>query len=130
MTKPDALLSRKADPHVGHETLDRIAGMDRANRWMFDVLSPHIGQRVLEAGAGRGNLTRFLLDREDLVCLDFDSAHVGTLEDNDESILPAVVGGGAPVPVSGETPYSTLCSLPARAFAGCGTCWNTQAFRR
>ena len=39
------------------ETLTRLGGMDRFNRWMFETLSPGLGDRVLEAGCGTGNLT-------------------------------------------------------------------------
>ena len=66
---------------VGHKTLRRISGMQRTTRWMYEVLRPHIGQRVIEAGSGSGNLTRHLLDRERLLCLDSDPAHVRTLQE-------------------------------------------------
>ena len=81
MSDPEASPSRKAGIHVGHETLHRIAGMDRTNRWMYEVLRPHIGERIIEAGSGTGNLTQFLLDRERLACLDLDPSHMRTLRD-------------------------------------------------
>src|SRR6185312_2000102 len=42
----------------------------RYNRWMFDRLRPWIGRRVLEIGSGIGNLSAFLVDREQLVLTD------------------------------------------------------------
>lgn len=81
MTDSEALITRETGANIGHETLHRIGGMDRTNRWMFEVLRPHIGQRVIEAGAGSGNLTRHLLDRERIACLDLDPAHVRALEE-------------------------------------------------
>lgn len=76
-----ALIDAPDLPHTGHETLHRIGSMDRTCRWMFDVLRPHIGQRVIEAGAGNGNLTEQMLDRERVLCLDMDPAHVRALEE-------------------------------------------------
>ncbi|MCZ6603506.1 MAG: class I SAM-dependent methyltransferase [Planctomycetota bacterium] len=73
-------MKAKTEGHVGHETLHRLSGMDRTNRWMFDVLAPHLGAKVIEAGSGSGNLTRYLLDREKLLCLDIDPDHVRSLE--------------------------------------------------
>ena len=66
--------------HIGHETLQRISGNERTNRWLFEVLEPHLGRRILEAGSGIGNLSRFLLDRERVVCVDLDDIHIETLE--------------------------------------------------
>jgi SAM-dependent methyltransferase len=42
----------------------------RYNRWMFDRLRRWIGRRVLEIGSGIGNLSTFLVDREQLVLTD------------------------------------------------------------
>jgi SAM-dependent methyltransferase len=58
-----------SDP-VGAETLERLAGAGRYNRWMFERLRPWMGRRVLEIGSGIGNLSAFLTDRDRLVLTD------------------------------------------------------------
>jgi SAM-dependent methyltransferase len=47
------------------ETLDRISGMHRFNRWLFDEISPFLGRRVLEVGSGLGNFSGFFVGRAD-----------------------------------------------------------------
>ncbi|MGH7699132.1 MAG: class I SAM-dependent methyltransferase [Gemmatimonadales bacterium] len=58
-----------SDP-VGAETLERLAGAGRYNRWMFDRLRRWVGSRVLEVGSGIGNLSEFLVHRDRLVLTD------------------------------------------------------------
>ena len=40
------------------------------NHWIFETLRDHIGPRVLEVGAGVGNITQFLLNQEEVTCLE------------------------------------------------------------
>jgi SAM-dependent methyltransferase len=49
------------------------ASLERAsnyNRWIADQARAYVGQRVLDAGCGSGNITRLLLDREQVVAVD------------------------------------------------------------
>jgi SAM-dependent methyltransferase len=55
---------------AGAETLRRMAGVDRYNRWIFGKLARHLGRRVLEVGCGIGTMTPFFLDREHVTCID------------------------------------------------------------
>jgi SAM-dependent methyltransferase len=57
------------DP-AGAETLERLAGARRYNRWMFERIRPWIGDHVLEIGSGIGSVSEFLLDRARLVVTD------------------------------------------------------------
>lgn len=51
----------------------------RYNRWMFDRLRRWIGHRVLEIGSGIGNLSAFLVDREQLVLTDTREEYLSRL---------------------------------------------------
>jgi len=51
----------------------------RYNRWMFDRLRRWIGPRVLEIGSGIGNLSAFLVDREQLVLTDTREEYLSRL---------------------------------------------------
>jgi len=51
----------------------------RYNRWMFDRLRRWIGRRVLEIGSGIGNLSTFLVDREQLVLTDTREEYLSRL---------------------------------------------------
>src|SRR5688572_21856961 len=57
----EALVSplHPGDP-TGAETLERLAGARRYNRWMFERIRPWIGDRVLEIGSGIGSVSEFL----------------------------------------------------------------------
>ncbi len=68
------------DP-VGAETLRRIYRMRRLNDWMWSRLEPWVGQRVLEAGCGNGTMTQFLLDREFVLSVDVNPAHLEHLKE-------------------------------------------------
>src|SRR3712207_4990334 len=61
-------MSTAADPRVSIQ-----ASLERAsnyNRWIAEQAKAHIGSRVLDAGCGSGNITRLLLDREQIVAVD------------------------------------------------------------
>ena len=42
------------------------------NHWVYDLMRRFIGDRVMEVGSGPGNLTRFLLPADRLVCVEPD----------------------------------------------------------
>jgi 2-polyprenyl-3-methyl-5-hydroxy-6-metoxy-1,4-benzoquinol methylase len=60
-------------------TLERLAGAERYNQWMFDRLRRWVGSRVLEIGAGIGNLSAFLIDRERVVLTDTRAEYLDRL---------------------------------------------------
>lgn len=65
---------------VGKETLRRIAGMARFNRWLADLVLPHVGARAVEVGSGTGTFTDVLRQgRSALLCLELDDGHVQAL---------------------------------------------------
>jgi len=59
--------------------LDLLADTYNYNHWVYSLLRPYIGDRVLEVGAGIGNLTRFLLQCERVVCLEPDRNNIAAL---------------------------------------------------
>jgi glycosyltransferase involved in cell wall biosynthesis len=62
--------------HDGFYILQSVRRARGFNRWMLAQFRPFIGQRVWEAGCGIGNFTELLLDRERLVCIDYDPFYV------------------------------------------------------
>lgn len=40
------------------------------NHWIYSLLRPHLGCVVAEIGSGQGNITRFLLDCERVICVE------------------------------------------------------------
>jgi glycosyltransferase involved in cell wall biosynthesis len=60
-----------------------LQSLDRArlfNRWLFSKIEKWLGDEVLEAGCGIGTLTKFVLNRKRLVCVDADANYVDRIE--------------------------------------------------
>jgi SAM-dependent methyltransferase len=73
-------MSTGADPRVEIQ-----ASLERAsnyNRWIGDQARAQVGRRVLDAGCGSGNITRQLLDRDQVVAVDVWDDFVATMERN------------------------------------------------
>lgn len=62
--------------HDGFYILQSVRRARGFNRWMLAQFRPFIGRRVWEAGCGIGNFTELLLDRDRLVCVDYDPFYV------------------------------------------------------
>jgi SAM-dependent methyltransferase len=61
-------MTTSADPRVDIQTsLERASNY---NRWIGDLVRSRVGRRVLDAGCGSGNITRQLLDRDQVVAVD------------------------------------------------------------
>jgi glycosyltransferase involved in cell wall biosynthesis len=69
-------LSGRFTTHEGFYIMQSVRHARSFNRWMLRRIAPYIGNRVLEGGCGIGNLTELLLDRQRLVCLDYDPFYV------------------------------------------------------
>lgn len=80
LSRPD-LLHLPAQDEVGAGTLERLAGAERFNRWMYDRLARWLGDEVLEVGSGIGNLSQFLMDRRRVVLTDTEPAYRSYLEE-------------------------------------------------
>jgi len=65
---------RAAD--VAFETLRTFSLTHNYNRWVMSMISPHVGRKTLEVGCGIGNLTQFLQDLSELVCLDISDLYL------------------------------------------------------
>jgi len=66
-------LTRRRFSH--HPRLNRLVHQDRAPRRqaaLAEALKPHLGPRVLHLGAGIGTLSRFLVDRPQLLLVEWD----------------------------------------------------------
>ena len=57
------LLGARDLPH-GHRTLEAIAPLQRYHRFLWRTVSRYAGERVVEVGSGIGNITQFLIERE------------------------------------------------------------------
>ena len=51
-------------------SLDYLKDTYNYNHWIYSMLRPWLGEKVLEVGSGTGNISRFLLDRNVLVCVE------------------------------------------------------------
>jgi glycosyltransferase involved in cell wall biosynthesis/phospholipid N-methyltransferase len=56
-----------------------VEGLEVYNTWLWRQLERHVGQRVLEAGSGSGTITRYLVGRGRVVCVDHDEPFVEEL---------------------------------------------------
>jgi len=70
-----AIINRRFTTHDGFYTLKVVSEYD-FNKWMYSRIERSVGRRVLEAGCGVGNLSKFMLDREYLACVDIDELYV------------------------------------------------------
>lgn len=61
-------------------SLELLSNAGRYNRWIYSILRPGIGPDILEVGAGIGNITRFLLHYNKIVCLEIDPAYIDKLK--------------------------------------------------
>jgi len=68
------------DDTAGLRTLRIMEGAGKYNEWLFQQCAPFLGQRVLEMGSGLGNITHFLLDREEVLATDISRGHLRVLE--------------------------------------------------
>jgi len=66
--------------HAGCYILSSVTHVKRYNRWILKQARRFIGQRVLEAGSGIGNLSSMLLDHEQIVLADHESAYIAALK--------------------------------------------------
>ncbi len=69
-------LDTRFTTHDGYYILRSVRRAKGFNKWMLSTFRPFIGTRVFEAGCGIGNFTELLLDRERLVCVDYDPFYV------------------------------------------------------
>jgi glycosyltransferase involved in cell wall biosynthesis len=73
-------LDTRFTTHDGYYILQSIRRAKGFNKWMLSTFRSHVGQRVLEAGCGIGNFTELLLDRQRLVCVDYDPFYVEMIQ--------------------------------------------------
>lgn len=71
---------------IGEETLKRMDLVDNYNRWIAETTQPYLGERILEVGSGLGNMTKFFLDGELLVCLDSCSKYLDQVKNRFSSL--------------------------------------------
>jgi len=72
----DTRFSRRAS----QDAFETMTIPSRVSAWTLQPIKPFIGQRVLEAGFGSGNITRHLLDRQQLTLVDADAYYVRLLD--------------------------------------------------
>ena len=73
-SKHHQLLAPVALKHLQEDSVSHslaiLSTVYHYNHWIFDSLRDHIGPRVLEIGAGVGNITQFLLNHDQVDCLE------------------------------------------------------------
>jgi SAM-dependent methyltransferase len=74
------MLPNQASTHAGYDTLSTMDSLQNYNTWLWKQIQPYVGQRVFEAGSGTGTITRYLVDRERVLCVDFDEHYVAMLQ--------------------------------------------------
>jgi len=71
-------MASAADPRV--EIQSYLGRASNYNSWIGDQARTVVGRRVLDAGCGSGNITRQLLDRDQVVAVDVWDDFVATME--------------------------------------------------
>jgi SAM-dependent methyltransferase len=66
--------------HSIQQSLNVLKDTYNYNHWVYSLLRPYVGNTVLEVGAGIGNITRFLLSVERIVCLEPESNYAAQLK--------------------------------------------------
>ncbi len=66
---------------TGERTLRIMARAGGYNRFLCEMCRPYLGRSVIEIGSGVGNLSRFLLDRAEVVLTDTDDGYLRILSD-------------------------------------------------
>ena len=61
---------------ASQDAFETMAISPRVSAWTLSQFEAFLGRRVLEAGFGSGNITRHLLDREQLTLIDVDEYYV------------------------------------------------------
>jgi glycosyltransferase involved in cell wall biosynthesis/phospholipid N-methyltransferase len=64
------------DDVFGGQILHSLERTRRFNRWMVSRILPDVGHRVLEIGAGIGNITGFILPRDEYVATDINANYL------------------------------------------------------
>jgi len=64
------------DDAFGGQILHTLERTRRFNRWMVSRILPDVGHRVLEIGAGIGNITTFILPRDDYLATDVNANYL------------------------------------------------------
>jgi len=70
------------DETAGLRTLRIMEGAGTYNKWLYDQCEKHLGRRILETGSGIGNITKLLLDRDEIVATDIIDFYLNELRLN------------------------------------------------
>ena len=110
-----------SDKHIaaypaGHETLRRMADVDRYNSWIYDMIKPFLGRRIVEVGCGIGNMTGYFLHAERLLVFDLLPESVEWVRSRYGDRPNLVVRQGdlcdpAFIARSAEEPFDTVISI-------------------
>jgi glycosyltransferase involved in cell wall biosynthesis len=74
-----AFVNDEENEDAGYRILRRMQKVSRYNRWMWQQLERFVGRRVLEVGSGVGNMTRFLLGREQIIATELNERYLKIL---------------------------------------------------
>jgi len=73
-------LDTRFSKRESQDAFETMAISPRVSAWTLGQFESFIGRRVLEAGFGSGNITRHLLDRDQLTLVDFDDYYVRMID--------------------------------------------------
>lgn len=112
LSRPNGL-RLPAQDEVGAGTLERLAGAERFNRWMYDRLAPWLGDEVLEVGSGIGNLSRYVMGRARVLLTDTEPAYRSYLQDRFGSVpgvrVTSLTLPDVPPDLTGDAFDSVMC---------------------
>lgn len=74
-------MTSEASHLISREDMETKAERSGYPDWVANRLLPHIGRRVCDLGAGHGSLAQHLLDKEKVLCVDFEKDALSTLRD-------------------------------------------------
>ncbi len=61
---------------IGRETLRRMGAVAHYNDWVMERIIPLTGDNVLEVGSGIGNISRYFLDKKQLILTDIRNDYI------------------------------------------------------
>lgn len=72
-------MSGTTSPYALTQSLNLLADTYNYNHWVYSLMRPYLGRAICEVGAGIGNMTRFFLDADRLVCVEPDLQYAALL---------------------------------------------------